>query len=155
MALLIMFCDQTIAQKKSKSDFSKSLQENLENTFNISYLPSGFFDCGYEVYLTSSTPELETGYQVSKKCLPQYFDQLRFSDKGVKMMASFEDAFVNSCVSQTKEYEQVLYTGRYCKCLHEQYVKYEIGFDHLMEPGFQDTEFFQKVLTYCYSIHEK
>lgn len=155
LILALAYSHNTYCQEKTKYEFTNNLQTFFKDKYSIIYIPSEFYDCGYEVYLNGNPESFDLGYIIAQRCFPNYIDQMKFSDKGVKLMAKFGDAFVISCIKIVKEYESMLYTGRYCKCLQEQYVKYGIGFDHLSEPGFEDSEFYQKILQYCYSINER
>ena len=154
--LLLTFVSvQGFSQSYSRADFKEMLSSFFNEKYNVIYIPSEFYDCGYDVYLNGEKEAFDLGYIIAQRCFPNYIDKMKFSDKGVKLMAEFGDAFVISCMKIVKDYESVLYTGKYCKCLQEQYVKYGIGFDHLSEPGFEDSEFYQKILQYCYSINER
>lgn len=143
------------SQQLSKPDFIKKISANLEVDFNISYIPIGFYDCAYDVYTKEGGLEFDIGYSAAKNCLPDYLDKLKFSDKGIKLLASFKDAYVVACSRTVKEHAPLIHTGRYCECIHEQLVKYEMGFEDLIRTEFQNSTFFKKTLEYCWSVSER
>ncbi|MFH6982190.1 hypothetical protein [Marinoscillum luteum] len=156
--LTILFATLAIcanAQTLSKADFKGKLSKFFSEKYNITYLPNEFYDCSYKEYLDDNLGDMNEAYLTGKKCLFNYIDDIKLSDRGVKMLAEFEDAFVVSCLKQVEGYEEAVYTGRYCKCVHEQYVKYKIGFQDFLNPEFANSEIHQKMLTYCLSINEK
>ncbi len=123
--------------------------------YNITYLPAAFWECGYKKYLEDGNEGFDTGYKMGRQCLPDFIDELKFYDKGVKMMAFFGDAFVLSCSKLIESYESQIYTARYCKCLHDQYIKYKVGFEDLVDSEFENSVLHEKMRQYCFSINAK
>ena len=147
--LLLTSILQAYCQKDPKADFRNGLTALFLEKYNIEYLPSGFYDCSYERYLKDGGDNFETGYQMARQCLPAFFSQMKFSDKGAKLMASFEDVFVLTCNKQIEAYSDQIKGADYCKCLHSQYVKYGVGFDDLNDLGFTDGEFHENMIDFC------
>lgn len=70
-------------------------------------------------------------------------------------MKYFGDAFVVGCVNNNKAYEQYFHVGKLCRCLQDQYAKYNVGYEKVFDPKFPDTTLSQKISKYCFSIHKK
>jgi len=145
--LIITSISSCYNQKKS---FQVELTTLLNEKYNITYLPPGFYDCSYEHYLIDGGDTFEDGYQMAAQCLPDFISEIKFSDKGAKMLSSFEDVFVLTCNKKIESYSDQIKGADYCKCLYSQYMKYEVGFDDLNDLEFTEGVFYQKMIDFCF-----
>ena len=129
--LLIVSSGFLHSQSYSKVELSNMLKSFFEGSSNVTYLPPEFYDCAYGYYTDGYTDASDLGFIVAQRCVPKFLPKMRFSDKGVKAMAKFGDAFVLNCMRLITEHENTLNTLEYCKCINDSYVKNEIGYDDL------------------------
>lgn len=155
--ILFLFCTKGYSQNFSSEEFETNLNEEFHKKYNINSLPDDFYQCAYDLYLESGNDRynFDIGYRISRKCLLNYVDQIGFSDDGMKLLQEFKDAFVNGCATANQAYSEVIKIGPFCSCLHDEYLKYEIGYEMLADPEFMNTILSEKISTYCFTIHQK
>lgn len=149
------YLDKNTNQTKAEAIFKRTLDSVLVDQFNITKIPDQVYDCGYSMYTQADDFSFDIGYEIGRECLLNRVDEIEFSDDGLKFLKESENPFVNGCTTANKEYEESINVGRFCQCLHQEYVKYEIGFKTIMDPEFLNTTFSEKMATYCFSIHKK
>ncbi|MDA1119547.1 MAG: hypothetical protein O2887_03480, partial [Bacteroidetes bacterium] len=151
MIVVLLGCNLLgYSQKKSREYFKDQMAVMLKEKFNITFLPPAFTDCGYNHYLKDGNDAKEAGYHMARICIPLYLSQLKFSDGGVKMMATYGEAFIVTCYNQVEAYENQINRAKYCGCLQSEYVKNKIGTDHLNDLKFTKSEFHEKILQSCF-----
>lgn len=136
-----------------------SLLEDMKKYFRVNYnvvsLPEGLLKCVSENREVSASIEFDRGYLIAKKCIPNYIDQIEFSDSGKKYLATFNDAFVLTCSNANESYSKIIKVTPFCNCLHEEYVKYEVGFKDILDEKFSDTILSQKITEYCIKMNTR
>lgn len=147
--------DTVEGQKISKEKFIETFESFFQEELNVVLIPAEVYDCGYPIYLESNDFNFDIGYKIGRECLVQYIEDVQFTDNGLKFLRKSETPIVNGCVTANSQYETSVHVGKFCQCLYQEYVKYEVGFEMIMDPEFLESTLSEEIATYCFSIHKK